>query len=114
MNSPFILENNSKNIYTVSWPKFGDVRHVDQKIKLMELIFVELGIDNEVGFVIKFSVDELNVMWVKPQSYFFKSELDNYVQDFYEIVGVSFRSLNEAEKFKTFLDKKLVWKILND
>lgn len=114
MNSPFILENNSKNIYTVSWPKFHDVRHVDKKIKLMELIFVELGIDNEVGFVIKFSLDELNVMWVRPQSYFYKSELDNYVQDFYEIVGVSFRSLSEAEKFKEYLDKKLVWKILND
>ena len=113
MNSPFILHNDHKNIYTVSWPKFADIRHVDQKIKLMELIFTELGINNEIGFVIKFNVEELNVMRIRPESYYFKSEIDSYMQDFYEVIGVSFKKLNEAEKFKDYLEKKLVWKILN-
>ena len=114
MNSPFILKQELKNIYTVSWLKFGDIRHVDHKLKLMELIFTELGITSEIGFVIKYSIEELDILWIKPESYYFKSEVDNYVQDFYEVIGVSFRSLSEAEKFKDFLDKKLVWKILNE
>jgi hypothetical protein len=114
MNSPFILTNEKKNIFTVSWPTMADIRHVDYKIKLMKVLFSELKILDEVGFVIRFNQEELNVMWVSSSVYDTKSEIDNYMQDYYEIIGVAFRKVKDAESFKEWLEKKLVWKILND
>ena len=114
MNSPFILTSEKKNIFTVSWPVYSDIRTIDGKIKLLQVIFGDCKIFDEVGLVIKLNREELNIMWINPEVYYRKDEIGNYMQDYYEIVGVAFKKLEFAEMFKDHLDKKLVWKILND
>lgn len=113
MNSPFIITNEHKNLFTVSWPTYTDIRTIDGKMKLLTVIFNDCKIFDEVGLVIKLSSEEVNVLWIKPEVYFRKDEIGNYMQDYYTIVGVTFRKLEFAETIKDYLEKKLIWKILN-
>ena len=113
MNSPFILSNEFRNTHIVSWPTFNDIRHVETKIKLLEVLFKHIKV-NEAGLLLKYNQDELDIMWIPMSTYYQTPEIDSYMQDYYEIVGVCFNDKEPAELFKDYLDKKLVWKILND
>lgn len=114
MSNPFILTDDNKNIFTVSWPAYDDIRSIDGKIKLLKIVFDDCKIFDEIGLVIKFNKEEFNVLWISPEVYYRKDEIGNYMQDYYQIVGVSFRKLEFAIMVKDNLEKKLVWKILNE
>lgn len=114
MNSPFILTNSKKNIFTVSWPTFGDIRGLDAALKLMHVLFGDLKIFDKVGLVVKYNIEEVSVLWINSELFYLKdaSAMDNYIHDYYDIVGVSFISEKDAIKFKEWLEKKLVWQLL--
>jgi hypothetical protein len=113
MNSPFVLEDKNNKIFSVSWPTMDDVRQLDTKIKLLNILFKTLKM-NEIGLIIKFHVDEVNVLWIKEMAYYgYGEQYDLYLHDHYDIIGVAFNTLSDAEKFKDYLEKKLVWKILS-
>lgn len=113
MNSPFILTDLENKKYTVSWPTLEDIRQADTKIKLLKVLFNEIKV-YEAGLVIKHNVDEVDILWIKESAYYASPDYDIYLHDHYEIVGVAFIDLLQAENFKEYLEKKLVWKILND
>lgn len=113
MTKPFIITSENRNTHTVSWPTFNDIRQADTKIKLLEVLFKELNND-EVGLVIKFSHDDLNIMWIKDDAWASMPDIDRYMHDHYEIIGVGFKSLSSAETFQTYLEKKYMWHILHE
>ena len=112
MHSPFVLTDIKNNLFPVSWPTFHDIREVETKIRLLDTLF-KLNM-YEVGLVIKYNQDEVDIMWIHHMSYLGHPEIDQYMFDHYQIIGVAFHESSEAESFKEWLDKKLVWKILND
>ena len=112
MNSPFVLKDIKNKVFTVSWPTYNDIREVETKIRLLDTLF-KLNM-YEVGLVIQYNQDELDIMWINQFAFLGHPEIDQYMFDHYQIIGVAFHDVGEAESFKEWLDKKLVWKILND
>jgi hypothetical protein len=112
MNSPFILTSNNNKIFTVSWPTYNDIRETELKLKLLELLFNKFNTP-DVGLVIEFNNEEVDIMWINEFAYVLHPEIDQYMYDHYKIVGVAFEDLSKAELLKDWLEKKLVWKILN-
>lgn len=113
MNSPFIITDLENKKYTVSWPTYRDIRGVDSKIKLLTVLFKELS-NTEIGLVIQYNVDDLDIMWIDFMSWAQSPDIDRYMGDHYDIIGVAFTQMSNAEQFKEYLEKKLVWKILNE
>ena len=113
MNSPFIISNEFRNKHIVSWPTMEDIRCTDTKIKLLKILFDDIKVD-AAGLVIKYDIDEVDILWVNATGYYSQPVYDDYLLDHYTVVGVAFVELTKAENFKEYLDKKLVWKILND
>lgn len=112
-NSPFLISDLVYKKYTVSWPTFRDIRELEVKIKLLDLLFNELKL-YDVGLAIKFNQDDLDVMWINQFAYLGHPEIDQYMQDHYDIVGVVFEKKEDAVKLQDWLEKKYVWKVLNE
>lgn len=112
-NSPFIITDAVNKKYTVSWPTFRDIREVEVKIKLLDVLFNDLKLF-DVGLAIKFNQEEMDVMWINQFAFLGHPEIDQFMQDHYDIVGVVFEKQFDAEKFKDWLEKKYIWKLLNE
>lgn len=116
MSSPFLLTDidSKRNVHhVVSWPQFNDIRDLETKIKLLDVLFNELRLP-DTGLVIKFNQDEVDVMWVNELSYLGHPEIDQYMHDHYDIVGVAFTKKQDAQVFLEFLEKKYIWKVLSE
>ena len=113
-NSPFTLSE-LIDTWAVSWPKWKNIKEFDTKKKLLSVLFDDIKCD-EVGIAIAISMfgDDIDVMWIPLNTWAqdINGDYAAYLEDMYEIKGVIFKHKDEAIRFKEYLEKKLVWKIL--
>lgn len=112
-NSPFELYAMTFGNYVVHWPTFKNIRDVDTRIKLLDILFREVKCF-EVGLGLLLQGGDMDTLWINFNAWAQHSNhsYSEYLQDMYEIRGVVFRNKNEAEKFQDILEKKYIWKIL--
>ena len=108
--SPFVITQYDKFV-TVTWPTFENIKEVDTKNKLADIMFKESKA-YEVGFVVLLNNKEYDILWVNVELHYLKVEYVEYLLDMYTIKGVAFRSKPEAELIKEWLEKKYIWQLL--
>lgn len=108
--SPFVITEYDKFV-TVTWPTFENIREVDTKNKLADIVFKESKA-YEVGFVVELNNKEHDVLWINVEIHYLKNDYVEYLLDMYSVKGVAFRSKAEAEIIQEWLEKKYIWKLL--
>jgi len=101
------------NGWLVSWPGFRDIRRVENKQKLADLIFDRIGVE-EARFGVRSNDGETKFLHIRSVDWaaaHLGSQLDNLL-DRYEITGVLFDSEQEATELQDYFEKKLMWKRL--
>lgn len=111
-NSPFELQS-TNGYHVVQWPTFKNIKDVDTRIKLLDILFGEVKCF-EVGLGLLLQGGDTDTLWIDFSSW---AQNNNhgyfeYLQDMYEIRSVVFCKQSEAEQFQDILEKKYVWKIL--
>lgn len=105
-----------RNNYVIEWQLNGPMQPVINKSELLSIIFNEVKCRDEVGLLIKLAGSNYDVLWVTAS--FFDQDIkklySDYVQDVYEISGAVFKQENEADVFKTILEKRYVWEQLKN
>jgi hypothetical protein len=100
--------------WLVSWPDFRDIRRVENKQKLADLIFDRIGAE-EARFGVRSNDGETKFLHIRSVDWaaaHLGSQLDNLL-DRYEITGVLFDSEQEATELQDYLEKRLMWKTLS-
>ena len=110
--SPFVITQYDKFV-TVTWPTFDNIREVDTKNKLADVVFTESKAD-EVGFVVELNNKEYDVLWINLSAFYLKNNYVEYLLDMYSIKGVAFRNKMEAEVIQEWLEKKYIWQLLKE
>lgn len=114
MSKPFIITKTRNDMYTVSWPTFGNIKDSVTNIKLLDILFGELKCD-EAGLAILLHGGDIDLLWISSIVWHqdVKQQYGDYLQDMYEIRGAVFRKEDEAVKFQDILEKKYIWKVLS-
>lgn len=68
---------------------------------------------NTAGLAIKLNNGEYEIMWVTSDIWFDKRNYAEYVRDMYDIIGLAFKTREEAELCADIMNKKLSWSILD-
>lgn len=110
--SPFVITQYDKFI-TVTWPTFDNIREVDTKNKLADMVFKESKAI-EVGFVVELNNKEYDILWINVELSYLKNNYVEYLLDMYIIKGVAFRTRAEAELVQEWLEKKYIWQLLKE
>jgi hypothetical protein len=112
-NSPFELYSTTHGNHVVHWPTFKNIRDVDTRIKLLDVLFKEVQCF-EVGLGILLQGGDMDTLWIDFSAWAQNPNhsYSEYLMDMYEIRGVVFRNKNEAEQFQNILEKKYIWKVL--
>jgi len=112
-NSPFELYTTEKNNHVVHWPTFKNIRDVDTRIKLLDILFGEVKCF-EVGLGLLLHGGGMDTLWIKFSAWAQDTShtYSEYLMDMYEIRAVVFSNKHEAEKFQDILEKKYIWKVL--
>jgi hypothetical protein len=100
--------------WLVSWPDFRDIRRVENKQKLADLIFDNIGVE-EARFVVRSKDGETKFLYIRSIDWaavHLGSHLDNLL-DQYDITGVLFDSEQSARWLQDYFEKKLMWKQLS-
>lgn len=111
MTYQFKLTNLSNNTYAVSWENIKGVRHLDSKLKLLAMVYDDIG-TYQAGFWTKDCNGNEVTIWLDAIVYFQTSTRNFILNGYDEISGVVFRKLSEAELFKEKLEQKLTWHLL--
>ena len=107
---PIIQQHNG---WLVSWPDFRDIRRVENKQKLADLIFDSIGAE-EARFGVRFKDGETKFLHIRSVDWHAPGadHLDNLL-DQYDITGVLFDSEQPARWLQDYLEKRLMWKQLS-
>lgn len=65
-----------------------------------------------VGLHLELNNKESDILWVGDS--LSSTHYSDYIEDMYVITGVTFQVEQDALRYHEFLEKKLMWKILND
>ena len=102
------------NGWFVSWPGFRDIRQVENKRRLADLVFDSIGVE-QARFGVRLAGGDTEFMhiyfndWAADRS----GRLSDMIQDRYEITGVVFDTEESARWLQNYFEKKLVWKQLS-
>lgn len=107
----FVINDHPSGYWTVSWPSWKDVKSINAKQRLLDIIFGDIKA-HEVGLGYRTKANYLEIMWIDAGAFYQDSGYLNRWEEMYEICGCAFRKFEEAEQFKDILDKKYMWKIL--
>lgn len=110
--SPFVITQYDKFV-TLTWPTFENIREVDTKNKLADMVFKESKA-YEVGFVVELNNKEYDILWINVEVHYLKNDYVEYLLDMYIIKGVAFRTKSEAEVIQEWLEKKYIWQLLKE
>lgn len=108
---PFSLVDLPNGYWAVSWPDIKPIVEKATGIKLMDILFEDIGCF-QIGLGIKHREDDPGeTMWIDATLYWQdnREEFFLYALNRYQIFGVQFCSQQEAEKFYNILEKKLSW-----
>ena len=111
-HSPFVITQYDKFV-TLTWPTFDNIREVDTKNKLADMVFKESKA-YEVGFVVELNNKEYDILWINVELSYLKNNYVEYLLDMYSIKGVAFRTKTEAEVIQEWLEKKYIWQLLTE
>ncbi len=100
------------SVYVVYWPPTTSMIRFVKKTNLFEIMFKQVTSDN-AGLAIKLNNGEYEIMWVNSDIWFDKRNYAEYVRDMYEIIGLAFKTKEEAELCADIMNKKLSWSILD-
>ena len=113
----FVLNDLPDNSWSVSWPGYEYVV-VDNPVKadnLLKILFNEVGADEAVLAVHRYNApdrgDILHLSWISWQSH--PDAVARHVVDHQIVVGCKFPTLEQAEKFKLIMERRLAWKRLS-
>jgi len=101
------------NGWLITWPGFRNIRHVESKQKLADLIFDSIGAQ-EARFGVRFKDGEAKFLHIRSVDWHAPGadRLDNLL-DQYDITGVLFDSEQSARWLQDYFEKKLMWKQLS-
>ncbi len=113
MSKLFPLTDLPSGDWAVSWPDFNNIKKIDSKLKLLDIVFKEIKC-METGVGVKLNNEETEVLWIDLNTWAQdRSGLySEYLQDMYIICGMVFRKQDDAIKFQEWLEKKYIWKVL--
>ncbi len=96
----------------ISWPGFRDISQVENKQKLVDLIFNSIKVE-EARFGVRLKSGETEFLHIRFNDWAADrtSSVDG-ILDRYEITGVLFDSKQSAEWLQDYFEKKLMWKRL--
>ena len=103
-----------RNGWFVSWPGFRDIRQVENKQKLADLVFDSLGVE-EARFGVRLAGGDTEFLhihfndWAADRS----GRLSAMVQEMYEVTGVLFDTEESAQWLQNWFEKKLMWRQLS-
>lgn len=100
------------NGWFVSWPG-SDIRRIENKQRLTDLIFDSLGLE-EVRFGVQLNSGETEYLHIHFNDWIAShrgSQLDNMLHQ-YVITGVLFDTEESAWWLQDYLDKRLMWRHL--
>jgi hypothetical protein len=101
------------NGWLITWPGFRNIRQVESKQKLANLVFDTIGVE-EARFGVQLDDNEIKFLhirfndWAADRS----GSLDD-ILDRYEITGVLFDTEESARWLQDWFEKKLMWKQLS-
>ena len=103
-----------RNGWLVSWPGFRDIRQVENKQKLADLVFDSIGVE-EARFGVRLAGGDTEFLhiyfndWAADRS----GRLSAVIQEMYEITGVLFDNELSAQWLQNYFEKRLMWKQLS-
>jgi len=109
MKLPFPITQHPHG-WLISWPNFSDIRRVESKQKLTDLIFDSIGV-KEARFSVRLKNGNTKFLhirftdWIAPNR---GSMLDQY-----EITGVLFDHEQSAQWLQDYFEKRLMWQKLS-
>lgn len=112
MSFEVIHHDTTGSVYAVYWPPTISMIRFIKKTNLFEVMFNQVNSDH-AGLAIKLNNGEYEIMWVTPDLWFDKRNYAEYVRDMYDIIGLAFKTKEEAERCVDIMTKKLSWSILD-
>lgn len=118
MDNPFKLTDLPDNTWAVSWPGFeyNVVNNPGKAHNLLDILFNEVKVTgamlgcHEYNHPDKFETMHINLSaWCRDSR-----ALAEHVVDHHIITGCKFDTLEEAEKFKDIMEKRLAWRRLSN
>ncbi len=102
-----------RNGWLVTWPG-SDIRRIENKQRLADLIFDSLGLE-EIRFGVQLNSGETEYLHIHFNDWIVShrgSRLDDML-DQYVITGVLFDSESSARWLQNYLEKRLMWRQLS-
>lgn len=102
------------NGWMVTWPEFRDIRQVENKQRLADLVFDSLGVE-QARFGVRLAGGDTEFLhiyfndWAADRS----GRLSAMVQEMYEVTGVLFDTEASARWLQDWFEKKLIWRQLS-
>ena len=96
---------------TIVWEDHQLVKRLIGRGNLLKSVFKDAD-SYKVGIHLQLHNKEIDTLWVD-----YRMSLTTYsdfIEDMYVITGVTFEIEQDTLKYYDFLEKKLIWKILND
>ena len=98
--------------WCVTWPGFRDIRRVESKHKLADLVFDIMSV-NQAAFGIGLEGGDSEYVWIRSWDWADQSHQAHYLQDRYVITGVIFEHRAQAAELQNYLEKRLMWRQLS-
>jgi len=102
---------NHQDFYMVLWPKYGNIREIDPKLRLLDLLFGQLKLYT-IGLV-EFNTNSKNpwLTWINEEIWLQdkSGNYNNWVERTFKINGIAFKEMQYAVQFKDILEKAIVW-----
>lgn len=107
---PVVQQHNG---WLITWPGFSDIRRVENKHRLADLVFDSIGAE-EAQFAVRLNNGKTKFLhlrfcdWTADRSGYLGSLLDRY-----EITGVLFDSEASARWLQDWFEKRQIWRQLS-
>lgn len=119
VNSPYVINDLPNGTYSVTWPghEVVLVNNPGKALRLLEIMFDVVGVDEAMIGIQQPGRDNdwdtwhiSNMLWFDEQG---REHMARQLAE-YNIPGVRFTDIYQAEKFKDHMEKRLAWKRLSN
>ncbi len=119
IESPYVINDLPDGTYSVTWPghEVVLVNNPSKALRLLEIMFDHVGVDEAMIGIQQPGRDNdwstwhiSNMLWFDEQG---REHMAKQLAE-YNIPGVRFTDIYQAEKFKDHMEKLLVWKRLSN
>ena len=114
----FVLNDLPDNSWSVSWPGYEEVV-VNNPVKaanLLKILFDEVGVDQAVMAVHRYTApdqgDVMHLSWIAWHQN--PDACARHVVSHHNVDGCKFPTLEQAEKFKLIMERRLAWRRLSE